>query len=122
MIEPERHLQDEMGSKFAKIREQQGWGKIVDLAAASGVSAQAIRDYEDGKHWPRLDNFLLLAATLEAELDDLLPMGWREMFGQRGLKLLQGKVKALGSRFNSRSSEGSNRQSTDLFAPARRAA
>lgn len=50
---------------MVRLREMRGWTQY-DLAAASGLSVDTVRGYEQRKAWPRAAQFESLAHALES--------------------------------------------------------
>lgn len=53
---------------LTRLRLEQGYASIEDLAKRTGIAARTIRGYEDGVSSPHGPNRLVLIATLGAEV------------------------------------------------------
>jgi len=82
-------LRDALSDRLKEFREKVGWTQH-DLAAACGMSTEAIRGYEQKRRWPDPEELEKMANALSIRAIDLLmlPQDYRPAHPKEALHVL----------------------------------
>lgn len=88
------NLRDALSDQLKEMRKKVGWGQH-DLAAHSGLSVHAIRQYEQKTRWPDPEELEKMAGALSVRAIDLLmlPQDLRPASPEKALEVLSEFVK-----------------------------